>query len=100
MTATTTSREAYHDHVISGRATTQREQLLDLLQRSALPLTRYQLHLLTGIRLTSVCGRINALMDAGQVVVDRVDLDPQTGKRAEYLQAAEPEQAMVQGALL
>lgn len=100
MPATNTSREAYNEHVINGQATSQREKLLSYLQRSALSLTRYQLHLVTGIRLTSVCGRVNALMDAGQVEIERVDVDPQTGKKAEYLRAAEPAPAMVQGALL
>ena len=82
-----TSRSSYYQHVIEGKAKTQREQILDCLENSK-PLTRLQISDITGIRLTSVCGRVNALIENGQVIVDREGIDPATNRPAEYLTAA------------
>ena len=42
------------------------------------------------IPLASICGRINALVEAGLVRVARVDVDRRTGHRVEVLEAVEP----------
>ena len=81
-----TSRSSYYQHVIEGKAKTQREQILECLKDSK-PLTRLQISDITGIRLTSVCGRVNALIENGQVSVDHEGIDPATNRPAEYLTA-------------
>ena len=66
-----TSRSSYYQHVkekylpnrdMEGQAKTQRERILECLENSK-PLTRLQISDITGIRLTSVCGRVNALIE-------------------------------------
>ena len=86
MTVKSTSRSSYYQHVIEGKAKTQRERILDCLKDSK-PLTRLQISDITGIRLTSVCGRVNALIENGQVNVDHEGIDPATNRPAEYLSA-------------
>ena len=84
-----TSRSSYYQHVIEGKAVSQRVQILDCLEANSLPLTRLQISDLTGIRLTSVCGRVNALIENGQVGVAYDGVDPATGRPAEYLRCCE-----------
>lgn len=84
-----TSRSSYYTHVIEGKAQTQRARILDCLESNPLPMTRLQISDLTGIRLTSVCGRVNALVENGQVGVAFEDIDPSTGRAAEFLRCCE-----------
>ena len=77
-----TSRSSYYTHVIDGHAETQRERILECLMDSRVPMTRLQISKYTGIRLTSICGRVKALMDNGQIHVDFEGIDPNTGKMA------------------
>ncbi len=81
-----TSRSSYYQHVYKGTAKTQRERILKCLENSK-PLTRLQISDITGIRLTSVCGRVNALIENNQVSVDHDGIDPATNRPAEYLSA-------------
>ena len=81
-----TSRSSYYDHVMEGKAKTQRERILECLENSK-PLTRLQISDITGIRLTSVCGRVNALIENNQVSIDHEGIDPATNRPAEYLTA-------------
>ncbi len=83
-----TSRAAYQEHVRSGRAKTQREIILELLEKKWVPHNRRQISLLTGIPINAVCGRVNALLEDGALRVAYVDEDPVTGKRVEYLEPA------------
>ena len=85
MTPKPTSRSSYYNHVIEGKAQSQREQILSCLEANPLPMTRLTISDLTGIRLTSVCGRVNALVENGQVGVAFEDIDPATGRTAEFL---------------
>lgn len=82
-----TSIQAYYDQVVEGRATTQRQAIYECLLWAAQPLTRLQIAERTGIRLSSVCGRVNAMLDGDRplLMVSHIDVDPWTGKRAEYL---------------
>lgn len=79
-----TSRSSYLQHVVDGHSKSQRERILDCLATSG-PLTRFQIARQTGIRLTSVCGRVNALLENCQLVITHEGRDPLTGKVAEYL---------------
>ena len=81
-----TSRTAYLHHSVEGHTISQREHIMRCLSTSG-PLTRFQISRLTGIRLTSVCGRVKALIDKGQIEITHEAEDPMTGKAAEYLKA-------------
>ena len=85
MTPKPTSRSSYYQTVIEGKAQSQREQILACLESNPLPMTRLTISDLTGIRLTSVCGRVNALIENGRVGVAFEDIDPSTGRAAEFL---------------
>lgn len=56
----------YHEHVRSGKALTQWMRLYRAIKDQPL-VTRAQLEYLTHIRLTSVCGRVRELIDAGLI---------------------------------
>lgn len=86
MGVKTTSRSAYRKQVIEGKTATQRERILEFLERHALPRNRRQISLLTGIPINAVCGRVNALLENGDLRIACVDVDPTTGKRVEYLE--------------
>lgn len=86
-----TSIDAYMAAVTQGRATTQRARIRACL-RACGPLTRYEIHLITGIRYGSVCGRVNALIESG---LARDDLEtrpnPDGGSLANVVQLITPE---------
>lgn len=88
-----TSRSSYLSHVIDGHALSQREHILNCLSMSG-PLTRFQISRITGIRLTSVCGRVKALIDNGQIERSHDAEDPMTGKAAEYLRVVRMQKRM------
>ena len=87
MTVKATSRSSYYQHVMEGKAKTQRERILECLEASTNPLTRLQISYITGIRLTSVCGRVNALIENKQVSIAYDGVDPATDRPAEYLRS-------------
>lgn len=63
MTARAISRQVYRDHIANGKALTQWMKVLRAIE--ARPrMTRAELERATGIRLTSVCGRVKELLDA------------------------------------
>lgn len=87
-----TSRSAYQEHVVAGKAETQRERILECLRDSATPLNRRQIHKITGIPINAVTGRVNALMeekDGAPALVHKVydGRDPVTGAPCEFLEA-------------
>lgn len=101
MTAGSTSRDAYGKHVIDGKATTQRGRILRLLAERA-PLSRYEIcRFFTStqfkntwddgpeIPLASVCGRVKALIESGQVRVAMTDVDKRTSQRVEFVELVE-----------
>lgn len=63
----TISIDAYHEHLKSGKALKQWQKIYAAMKLYK-PLTRSELSDATGIRLSSVCGRVNELIEAGLVV--------------------------------
>jgi hypothetical protein len=90
---TTTSRHAHRKQIISGRAASQRERILECLRNSAVPLTRRQIAELTRIPINAVCGRVNVLVASGLARVAYEDEDQVTGTRAQFLEAVWPKPA-------
>lgn len=88
---THTSVKAYRQAILDGRARTQIERVKIAL-RSVGPLTRWEIHKITGIRYASVCGRVNTLIVSG---IARDDLEeranPDGGGRARVVQLVDPE---------
>ena len=60
------SLEAYERHIASGKALTQWQTIYGFLKAHR-PVTRAELSDMTGIRLSSVCGRVNELIKAGLI---------------------------------
>ena len=81
---TATSIQSYYDHVIEGKATSQRERIFLLLKKYH-PLSRRLISEITCIPINAVCGRVNALIDDGKVEVTHVEKDTVTKRRVEYL---------------
>lgn len=90
MTATYTSLVGYRNHVLSGKATSQRNQILICLFESAVPLTRLQISKITGIRLSSVCGRVNVLLKSDLIRV-AYEAEPVDGRLSEFLEPVWPQ---------
>jgi len=88
-----TSINSYRQHVIEGKARTQREKIYDALIESPTPLTRRQIANVTRIEINAVCGRVNALVDSGIIIISHVSEDPITGKRVEFLSPRWPQPA-------
>lgn len=65
MSARGISIEAYHDHIDSGKAGKQWMALYGRLQATRPGLTRNELSYVTGIPITSVCGRVKEMLGAG-----------------------------------
>lgn len=80
MSVAATSISAYHDHRDSGALGKQCRQLLGSM-RWTIEYTRSELAIASGLRLSSVCGRVNELMDAGYLVEGPVRPCRVTGKR-------------------
>lgn len=64
MSVAETSIKAYTEIVAEGRAITQRDKILELIKRIG-SLTREEISECTGLRLASVCGRVNELIRDG-----------------------------------
>lgn len=60
------SIEAYHRHISSGKALPQWCRILDYIKRHP-NVTRAQLEKALGMRISSVCGRVKSLLDAGLI---------------------------------
>ncbi len=93
---TSTSRDAYAQQVISGRAATQWERIWQCFLEQQVPLNRRQVSELTRITINAVTGRISPRVcdeegcdHAGCRAFLRVayrDVDRSTGARVEYLE--------------
>ena len=88
---TYTQLVGYRKHVLSGKATSQRNRILICLFESAVPLTRFQISKITHIRLSSVCGRVNVLLKSDLIHIAYEAKDPNTAKLAEYLEPVWPQ---------
>ena len=58
-----TSTHAHREQIVSGRAQSQRERILECLKDSAVPLTRRQVSELTRIPINAVTGRVNPIVE-------------------------------------
>lgn len=99
MPTTSTSREAYYQQVLSGRATTQSQRIMRFLLQVGRPVTRHEVvdrffcvypgpRALDGglpIPWNSAGPRITALMDGGYVAEDHVGPCPVTGAKSQFL---------------
>lgn len=88
MTANTISIEAYHQHIDSGRALTQWQKVFNVLCSNP-PLTRAEIETESGIRLSSVCGRVSELMKSGLICERGVRKCRITGVRATVIGPAD-----------
>lgn len=61
---------------------TRKQQILDALFM-ALPMSRAELARVTGLRLSSVCGRVNELIEEGRVIVCGTTYDATTARNVE-----------------
>ena len=61
------SIEAYRKHIETGKAKTQWIKIYEFMRRRQ-PLTRSEISERTGIRMSSVCGRVKELLDAGLLI--------------------------------
>ena len=60
------SREAYLKHIHSGKQATQWMEIYDLMG-SQPPMTRSEISQFSGMRMSSVCGRVHELIEAGML---------------------------------
>jgi hypothetical protein len=67
MTVRAISREAYIKHLESGKALTQWQKIYNYLCANGGAFTRAEIAEVTGIRLSSVCGRVNELLRANMI---------------------------------
>ena len=88
---TYTSLVGYREHVISGKATSQRNRILGCLFESDTPLDRRQLSVLTRIPINAVCGRVNTLIKSELVHVAYEAVDPATGHIAQFIEPTWPQ---------
>lgn len=89
---TYTSLVGYREHLLSGKVASQQDRILACLFESAVPLTRLQISRLTGIRLSSVCGRVKPLLDPERPLlrINHEAADPSTGRLAQFLEPIWP----------
>lgn len=99
MAVTYTSREAYHQHVLSGRATSQKDRIMRYLLQVRRPVTRHEIvdnffcvqpgpRSLDGgspIPWQSAGGAIAGLVKGDYVRVDHEGTCPVTGHLSEFL---------------
>jgi hypothetical protein len=67
MTVAQTSISAYKEHIATGRVGTQAQAILDFMNPGE-SYSRRELHVLTGLELSSICGRVNELLAIGLLV--------------------------------
>ena len=62
MPVAKTSRQAYDELRASGKQATQRARVLCTVLRMSNGVTRREIHVLTGMEIGAVCGRVNELI--------------------------------------
>jgi hypothetical protein len=74
-----TQQDAYHALTVKELSAKQR-MVIDALEHSRAPMTREDIASVTNMKLSSVCGRVRELLDAGRLAVvgTRKDLATQT----------------------
>ncbi len=86
MTPTTASRSSYRSHVIEGRARTQRLAIIYFMESHQLPRNRREISIMTGITINAVTGRVNALIENGDLIEEHYCVDPVTNRRVGYVE--------------
>jgi len=81
-----TSRDAHKEHVISGKAQSQRNKILEFMRRHQQPRNRREIALLTGFPINVVTGRVNTLIKSGELVEEYFCVDPITNHRVWYVE--------------
>jgi len=81
-----TSREAHRKHVISGKAQSQRNVILNFMERHQLPRNRREIALLTGYPINVVTGRVNTLVKSKELIEEHYCVDPVTNHRVWYVE--------------
>jgi len=66
MTVAQTSINAYKEHRASGKVGAQAKAILDFMNPGE-GYSRRELHVLTGLELSSICGRVNELLEMGML---------------------------------
>jgi hypothetical protein len=66
MTVAQTSINAYREHRASGKVGAQAKAILDFMNLGE-SYSRRELHVLTGLELSSICGRVNKLLKMGML---------------------------------
>lgn len=79
-----TQSESFHSLTVKQLCHTQ-QMVMDCFDGSETLLTREQIAAQTNLKLSSVCGRVRALIDAGRLQVRGSVRDLHTGKRQELL---------------
>lgn len=64
MTVADTSIKAYKEHRSSGKISTQAQHILDCM-KFGVTYSRRELIAVTGLELSSICGRVNEMLSAG-----------------------------------
>jgi len=105
MTVSQTSRDAYYENVLSGKATRQQDRIMCYMLKIGRPVTRHEMvnnyfcvgsfprRALDGgppIPLQSLCGRIDDLIGTDKQHPDYIQVshegpDPITGNKAQFL---------------
>ncbi len=80
MTVADTSLMAYHRVVALGITADQQLLILKALAKAGEPLTRSELSVKSGVKLSSVCGAVNALVKDGHLI----ELDWRTCRETGY----------------
>ena len=77
-----TQQDAFHALTVRDLSATQR-MVIDALKHGRAPMTREDIAAATNLKLSSVCGRVRELLDAGRLVVvgTRKDLATQTSQQ-------------------
>lgn len=76
---------SYLEETASGRRTTVRQKIMDLLLNRSKGYTRFEIATALNLRLSSVCGRINEILYDGMAEVVGEKEDPQTRKIVEII---------------
>lgn len=85
MTVAATSRESFDALRECGALSRQKVIVLATVAKQ-FPITRSQIEVHSGMRLSAVCGRVNDLVGAGLLEVAHKGRCPITGYPAEYLE--------------
>ena len=67
MTVADTSIKAYKEHIATGKVGAQAQSILEFMNPGE-AYSRRELAVLTGLELSSICGRVNELLSIGLLV--------------------------------